>query len=67
VDTRGAGHHDEGEAVALCAMAHRLSPLSLHMQGETDFERHWRLKRGTVRRMARALWAEYETLSGGTA
>jgi hypothetical protein len=42
-------------------MAHRLSPLSLHVQGETDFERHWRLKRGTVRRMAAALWQQYQT------
>jgi hypothetical protein len=56
----GSGHHDRANGVPLCHMAHQASPLSLHNQGETDFEKAWGLRKGTLRRTARALWRRYE-------
>ena len=58
--SRGSGGKDAGNGVPLCGMAHRRSPLSLHMLAEEDFEKVWGLKRGTLRARAADLWRIYQ-------
>ena len=60
IKSRGSGGGDEGNGAPLCAMAHRLSPLSLHTLGERDFEAKWSLKRGAIRAAAARLWHAYQ-------